>query len=177
MKNKDPLEEFILSNRESFDNFEVPDRVWNGVNAEVNTTAKIKPLRIVWASLAACFLMMIGCLFFYGQSNTSQNVEMASMELNEELPEMKSYYSRQVSDKFNALKGFDLDGTIKGDLNQSDEFLKELEIELKEVPASKKEAVMEAMIKNYQYKLMLLDRVLIEINKSKNKEDGNSISI
>jgi len=141
----------------------------------VNTTAKVRPIKIFMSIAAACLMIIAACLFFFNQNTVNQNTQMASSELNEELPEMKKYFSRQVSKKFEALKGYDIDGTIEKDLEQSDDFLKELEQELKEVPPSKREAVMEAMIKNYQYKLLLLDRVINELNK--NKENGDSISI
>lgn len=177
MKERDPLEDFILKNRESFDSMEVPDRVWNGVNSNVNSEPKVRSMRVMWMALAACFIMLIGCIFFVNRSSSDDNLKMAFEELDKEIPEMKSYYSKQVKNKFNAIKGFDIDGNIQKDLDQSDEFLRELENELKDVPPSKREAVMEAMIKNYQYKLLLLDKVLNNINKNKNQKDGNSTSI
>lgn len=177
MKERDPLEDFILTNRESFDNMEVPDRVWNGVNSTVNSKPKARSIRVIWMSLAACFIILIGCIIFATRLAPEENLNMAFHELDKEIPEMKSYYTKQVSDKFNAIRGFDIDGTIQKDLDQSDDFLKELEDELKDVPPSKREAVMEAMIKNYQYKLLLLDKVLNKINKNKNQKDGNSTSI
>ena len=177
MTERDPLEEYIQSNREAFDNLEAPDRVWNNINSKVNATPKVRSLRIFMTAAAACLLLLAACLFFINKNTGDLNLQMAANEVNEELPEMKKYFSRQVSEKVNALKGYDLDGTIEKDLEQSDDFLEELEQELKEVPPSKREAVMEAMIKNYQYKLMLLDRVINELNKSKNQRDENSINI
>lgn len=170
----DRLEEFIKKNKDQFDQAEAPDFNWDQIKTPKKKETKVR--RLPMLALAASLSLLIGIFFFATRTQTNQS-SFAQTELGEELPELKAYYSSQVANKFEELKRYNADPDVENDMKQMDSFLQELEEELKDVPASKRDEVIEAMIQNYQYKLLMLDRVLDKIKKTDKEDNDDTINI
>ena len=168
----DRLEEFIKNNREAFDDAKAPAFNWDQIQTPKKKEAKYRTLKFL--ALAASLALLISVFI---KVNIKQEDQVAQTELGKELSELKVYYSSQVTNRFDQIKKYNSDPDIEKDIQQMDVFIAELEEELKDVPPSKREEIIEAMIKNYHYKLMMLDRVLNQIKKSEKENKDDSIDI
>ena len=170
----DRLEEFIKNNREAFDDVSPPEFNWEHLKQPEAKKTKFRTLRILAAAASVALLMGF---FYMNLSINDSNSNIADTEIDKELSELKVYYSSQVNNKYTELKKYNTDPDIENDIKQMDEFLQELEEELEDVPTSKREEVIEAMIQNYHYKMLMLDRVLDQIKKSDKENKDGTINI
>ncbi len=175
MDRKDNLEEFIKKNREAFDSEKAPEFDWEVLKKPKAKKAKFRTLKFI--ALAASLSLLVGIFFFSKQYQNTSGNDFADSELSKELPELKNYYSSQVANKFAELEKYNTDPSLAEDIKQMDDFLKDLEEELKAVPPSKRDEVIEAMIKNYQYKVFMLDKVLNQIKKTSKEHSDDTINI
>lgn len=168
----DRLEDFIKKNREAFDDANPPSFNWDDLKTPKKKETKFRSLKFL--ALAASLALLIGIFFSTMNSGKSVNIDQ---EMASELSELKVYYSSQVNNRFLELKKYNNDPDIEKDMKQMDTFLAELEAELEDVPASKREEVMEAMIQNYHTKLLMLERVLDQIKKTDKDNNDDTINI
>ena len=183
---KDNLEQFIQDNRQEFDR-EIPSlKVWAAIDKELNTDPEEKPVgktrsmwRYAWIAASVAFLLASGA--FIGIQMTGGQSEIASLsDVSTEYEEMEVYYQKQIQEKVALLARYD-DQTVTKDLEQVDEFMKELQQELKEAPKGNEEKIINAMIDNYQTKVNILERVLERIQSSNRKnlksEENETVDI
>lgn len=184
---KDNLEKFIQENRQEFDR-EIPSlKVWAAIDKELNTDSKAEPTgktrrmwRYAWIAASVAFLLTSGAFIGMQMAGNSQS-EIASLsDVSSEYAEMEVYYQSQIQEKVAQLARYD-DQTVTKDLEQVDEFMKELQEELKESPKGNEEKIINAMIDNYQTKINILERVLERIQSSNRKnlksEEDETIDI
>jgi len=183
---KDNLEQFIQDNRQEFDR-EIPSlKVWAAIDKELNTDPEEKPVgktRSMWryAWIAASVALLLASGAFIGIQMTGEQSEIASLsDVSTEYAEMEVYYQKQIQEKVALLARYD-DQTVTKDLEQVDEFMKELQQELKEAPKGNEEIIINAMIDNYQTKVNILERVLERIQSSNRKnlksEENETVDI
>lgn len=162
---RDPLEEFIDVNRQSFDQA-LPDHdLWNRITAELPEETPVVPIRrpriYQLMKYAAAVLAIISLSVFstmqYMQSGTS---EVLSAEVSHELDELMDYYDFEVTRKLNQLAAYDSEGEVSDELMAIDDVIAELKTELNEVPKGSEEKVINAMITNFQMKILILERIL-----------------
>ncbi len=180
---KGNLEHYISQNREAFDTA-IPDlKVWSAIDRQLHPTevAKRRSIlpRFLQLAAAAAILLLVGGFFFSNKAVTS-TAAIALHDISTEHAEMENYYQRQINQKVSLLNSYSTtDQRIFQDLEQLDESLMELQEELQEVPAGSEEKIINAMIKNYQTKLMLLERVLqhLQSTNSKNTKKDETTNI
>ncbi len=177
---KDNLEQFISDNRADFDNAIPSLKVWANIDKALDQ--KEKPIAIAWwrktrvaAAAAVLILAGIGLGFFLG--NNRSQAALAS-EMSAEYTDMMAYYERQLQDKTVRLASYQYDAVaVNQDLGSIDEAMNELKQELQHVEKGNEEKVIHALIQNYQAKILVLDRVLQQLNYSekttKNNNDGS----
>ncbi|MDV7393244.1 hypothetical protein RZS08_17865, partial [Arthrospira platensis SPKY1] len=66
---------------------------------------------------------------------------------------------------------------VQPDLLQLDEFYQELQLELDRAPKGSEEQIIQAMIRNHQIKLDILERVLEKVQTNNPKTTENETSI
>ena len=177
---KDNLEQFIMDNREAFDQ-DIPNpRIWERIDQQIAAPPKNRRLKM-WKAMgiAASVAILIGFGALLG-ANYSASPSLAAADESGfalELEEMENYYQQQIEKKKARLVGLEYEGSVTEDLQQLDGFFEELKGELEVSPKGAEERIIEAMINNYQIRIDILERVLNhlespnqEINKSKDDE-------
>lgn len=179
----DKLEQFILDNRNDFDDMTPSAESWDRVEATIKP-----PKRIKWTGMlvrvAATVVIFVSSYIFidYALKNKAGSiiqVENSEMELHENIPvliEARAYYSNQISSMENEV--YKLAGAnspirndIKLEFEELDEVFNELQNDLKDDAANQE--VIEAMIQNYRIKLQILEEILTQLKNAdtQNTED------
>ncbi len=178
---KDRLEAFVRQHREALDD-ELPGLgVWAGIQKELHQkeqARKISYLKIIRMVAAVSFLVAAGAALGIYPQNPGESSQMASRvsisDLSEEYAEMEAFYKQQLSEKRQLVTRFVNDQTLIKDLDQQEAFLLELENELKEAPEEQREVIIHAIIKNYQTRLSLLEKVLHRVQSANQNYRDNA---
>lgn len=178
----DKLEQFILDNRDGFDDLKPSENLWSKIE---NDLPPVKEKNIsftkVMLRVAAVIVIFISSYFFHDyMSNTNvvdskQQVEVQQSESFKTLVEAKMYYSSEIQFKKQEL--FQLTTNtpeIQKSINAELEELDNLFVQLKEDlgDQANNDEVIEAMIQNYRIKLEILNQMLQQI-KAKNSKNNN----
>ena len=182
---KDPLEQFISENHDSFDSFEPSESIWENIETP-RRTIKINFVKS-FSQVAAVGLIFVASYFFWEwqhNRNSGNNSSVVTLEQAfPELPEAEVYYSSQVSNKLQQIKKIaetqpEIIAEIMTDFNELDSIYGDLRNDLNDNAAN--EEIIDAMIENYRIKLEILEDLLIQFQQKNtpNEEDNqNRISI
>jgi len=201
-KDKDLLKSFVEDNRQEFDRFTPPSMDFSKISKqpevkkEETTKGKVVPLKWV-LRVAAIFvgLVALGGVWMFNSFDNNQVAEVSEQleteaqiidfnlaDVSTEMAELEGYYIQQVSMRENELAALGLTNELAEELNFLDEEYKALKIELG-VDVDN-EVIINEMIKNYKYKLELLEQVIetmetLESKASdiKKKKDENNYTI
>ncbi len=164
---QDRLKDFMEEHREAFDAETPPTAIWDKIDDQLpqKQSAPIRRLVIRYAKIAAAVFILFGVGMLTG-SYLSGNETEFSAETQQEINDLNTFYSRQVNEKLNELKSFSPDNNVIEDIKELDSSFQALKDELgNEVNDHQ---VIEAMIREYQTKIEILDRVIVRM-KSTNK--------
>lgn len=170
----DRLEKFINQNRDQFDD-KVPNlKVWADIEKRLDPpqAKRISIKRIL--SIAASVLILLSTGAFLGNYFTAKvNVPIANLDL-EDYPEYgkkEQVFQQEIKNKKAQLASFNYDIAVNDDLVDLDKTLADLRRELKDVPKGSEEQVLQAMLKNYETKVAILEIVLEKIALTQIKRD------
>jgi len=173
---KDNLEKFIQQHRADFDDAVPNLKVWAEIDKKVNPP-KAKRRSIGrwsrWAA-AAVLLLLVGIAMGLWMSKPASNALASLSDVSAEHAELEDYYVRQVNQKKKQLASFEKENLVQEDLKQLDKIMEELQSDFQKAPKGSEEVIINAMIQNYQTKLMILESVLKNLeNQSSTKEKNN----
>ena len=182
-ENKDALETYVENNKSDFDVAKVRPRVWNEIEKEFDKeNKKRRTARIFkWSRIAAaaCFLFIVGT-FIGSQYFGSNSNEDGNANISGQIPqyeEMNKYYQGRIDNKLIQLAGYNINNEeVNDDLKKLDEVFEELKGELINSEHENNEALINAMLKNYETKISILEQVLEKVRSSqpsKNLENEN----
>jgi len=183
---KDYIEEFISQNRDQFDTENPSLKAWYQIEKSIEQEAKVGRRLQLWkaARMAAAVVLLLVLGGVIGSILTKQNTnnELAVEQLEQivpELSEMEYYYRQQLNPKLQQLASYEeVAPQVMQDLQENDLFIQELKQELLKAPKGTEELVINNIIKTYQIKLGILERVLEHLEASKiQKSDHNEIEI
>ena len=178
------LEKFIRNHKKELDAVEEPnvERIWNGIQQK-----KLRPLdrplsktggwdlsvgrNWQWA-IAASILLAVG-LFFYPFSDPQQETTNNSIAVYfPELAEQEQEYRQLISDKESSLGLSELDRNAYQEIFMELQMLENIHQEfLADVPRyQKNDQLVETLLKYYERKIRILERLSKEIEKNKNDE-------
>jgi len=178
---KDRLEQFISDNRDHFDPHEPDEKLWSGI--ESNIQGK-KTFRIGWKGVmwrAAAVILIFGASYGIQEYLHQRKAMMAGQEENEminnipELQEAEIYYTSLLNDKISQIEPLleqnpELGESLQQDLFELDSIYGEFQNDLRDNIAN--DEVVEAMIQNYILKIQILEDLLEYMDESsKNNED------
>jgi hypothetical protein len=181
---KDRLEQFISDNRDQFDLYEPDEKLWAGIEANIQGK---KTFRIGWKGVmwrAAAVILIFGASFGIQEYLHQRRDMMAGQEENEiirnipELKEAEIYYTNLLNEKIRQIEPFletnpELGESLQQDLSELDSIYGELQKDLRDNIAN--DEVVEAMIQNYILKIQILEDLLEYMDESsKNNEDENA---
>ena len=183
----DNIEQFIAHNRPFLDTEQPNDlRIWEAIEqrlppAETPVMELVKPKkkRIIaflpsWRQAAAALVVLsmgVAMGLMWKKSDTLPMGEVGSdvveTNISPELEQADKFYGLKVSQKIEALEAANPDPEVMSDLKQLDEVQAELRKELTNAPKGSQDEIVRTMIRNYQIKLDILEKVLNRIEEKK----------
>lgn len=177
----DNLEQFISDNREQLDSAVPSLKVWAELDKKLPKPVEAKRISIRrFLSIAAAVTLLIGfgagIGFNLSSSDTKESI--ALHDISPEYAEVEEYYEEQVDTKLARLTNYHANTPeIKGDLEELDTWIKDLQKELSIVPKSKEEAVINDIIDLYKIKVAILEEVLKSIQSSNQKNSNQNETV
>ena len=175
MRPDDSLEKFVRKNRQAFDDQSPPADIWGRIEATLGGSPR-RSFSWMWKAAAVLFFVSTAILltqeYWFGPPQR-ENVIAA------ELKDAEQYYNSLIQVKREELGQFDLDKGLIMDFEQDIAELDSMYIVLKdEYTCNNDELVMDAMIRNLQIRLEVMDRQLRIIQNIKNnKNENETVSI
>lgn len=180
MTSHDNLESFIHDNREAFDHAYPSLRTWADIERTLDGRADptVAIRRAVYWRIAAAVLVLLtvtGVIGHYLGVRSAQRQELATIQsVAPEFLEMQDYYQQQVKERYAQLTQYHQDKTIDADLAQIDRAMEELRNELATAPRGREKQIVEDLIRNYQLKVQILERVLEQLRATDNYSQNHS---
>jgi uncharacterized membrane protein YdfJ with MMPL/SSD domain len=184
------LEKFINENRNAFDDDIPSDKIWQGVETAMAKKNKSKlvsmPSKFKWGMAASVIVLVTAGIFLKMQqtpvpakgmvkiTDTTSSSELATLSL-EDLPEMNQF-AKLIALKQDELKKISMEQPelyqkFTKDINQLDSTYTILQKQLSIAP--NRELLIEAMIRNLQLQLQVLNQQLNIINQIKNSKNNS----
>lgn len=170
------LEDFIHQHRSDFEEEGPAPRVWAALEKELPVRKRPAVVRMMvrhwWkAAILVALIANVGILL------KMMNVKKDAGAVLPEMEEMQVYYSSRIEKRLDELKALPpeqlgLDSATRKELEIRNDTYKLLEKELLNNPGNQR--IRAAMIRYYQMKLELLDRILSEQEKYNNETDTPS---
>lgn len=169
----DQLEQFILNNKDSFDDQKPSTKVWNQVEKKLHRPKT--DFQLVWKIAAMIFMVSTIYLLIDGAS-----VESEGPQLTDEFIQAENYYTSLISLKRNEIRKQltpEEEEEFLLEVDQLDELYNELKKTYQANAAN--ERVLNAMISNLQLRLEILNKQLeiFENLKGKNHVDQTNNEI
>ncbi|WP_462251448.1 hypothetical protein [Ekhidna sp.] len=168
----DQLENFIMANREGFDNASPSENTWKGIDQRLGDKQSIWPT--VWKVAAMIFMVST----IYLMIDKRQSDELDGPMLSDEFTQAEDYYVSLIAQRKQAIQE-------QLTPEQHEQFLVEIDqldsmyLELKKTYQSNasNDRVMDAMISNLQLRLDILNKQLDILQNIKNQNNEKDISI
>lgn len=168
----DPLRDFVLTNREAFDDRTPPPRLAGRIFAELGDapagprllrTRKKTRLGLLMG-IAASVAILLSLGWFLGQQSGFQRGQEAHLTaqleaISPELAETEAFYREEIATQFTKVNLINQDPQLRVDLKAIDEATAEIRAALLEVPISQRPELINQLIETYQTKLDILVRI------------------
>ena len=166
------LEDFIHQHREAFEEEGLGPGVWAQLEQQLPVSKKTTVVSMMarhWWKAAILVALIVNAGLLLKHMNRSHN----TMVVIPEMQEMQIYYTTRIEQKLDELKSIPvaelgLDSTTRKELELRNDTYRMLEKELANNPGN--ERIRAAIVRYYQMKLELLDRILSEHDKHNNND-------
>lgn len=187
--NEDKLKKYIDDHRSEFDMETPPYQVWSAIEKKLDEgrKSKVVPLtsgkssigwRIMKIAAAVVFLLSAGAMtgVYVMNQQLEKDISLAIQNPTHrsEFKEASNYYTSQIDSKLNELQQYKGDKSVLEDLNQIDQVSNELKLEVLKNPDQDQDLLVKEMIKQYQTKLDVLNKILDKIHESQSIEHNNN---
>jgi|GEM_PF-1439750 len=186
---RDPLQEFIQQNRESFESSFDTDRGWEKLQAKKQAAKRAPQTRpagrssnLSWLRIAAMMTLVAGMTYWFAKNDgavsgptVNNHYHLSLGDLSPELAEVEQHYASNIAQKMKQVENMNVDQEWMNELNLIDQERALLDDEMQN--AVNNEKIVKAIIKNYRMKLNLLEEMMEEINKSKNKRNDRKTKV
>jgi len=179
----DELEKLITGNKDQFNDHIPSPEIWDNIEKElaVAESKRFSIVKFLSAGAAAVMLLLVGVWF--GINFRVDDMDKAiSNSSFADYKQTEQYYAVQVKNYLTEIKELDAESNIEEELKQLDEVYQELREELLASGVKNQDIIINAMIKNYQIKIGMLERIVDknkakELNKEIKKYNNEKISI
>lgn len=177
------FEAFVAENRDAFDMASPSRRIWHRIDKTLHPEHHVRKLgfssvmRVLRVAAAVLLLLGAGAMagiYFTQHQQVQQNTVASLSDISPEYAEMVRYYNSEIDEKVRQVALHSNDESVLQDLAAIDSTMAELERELQNVPPGAEEQVISNLIKSYQIKIEILERVLSRIQQSEGSEKNNS---
>lgn len=165
------FESFIQQHRDAFEEPGPSPRVWDALERELEGGRKGRVVSLLgrnWfkAAVIAVLLVNAAVLFYIAKHKQQQQQDLAVVI--PEIQDAKVYYTNRINEKLELINAYPanelgLDSAARQELQLRNDTYKTLENELKNNPGNQR--IRGAMIRYYQLKLELLDKILEELQE------------
>lgn len=181
---KDKLKGFIQDHQEEFEMLEPSSDLWKGIEPKVKKKKGRFDSKVL-LRIAASLFFVLGAAWIALQIGnlpgdqvaeetgepTVEGYDYAFSGISDELAEVEHYYVSEVALKRSELSNYEVDEELLEELEQLDAAFEQLKSEMEQSPDPMK--VVEAMIQNYQLKLEILQQILDQLEREKEKKLQN----
>ncbi len=156
----DELEDFIRANRDEFDDQLPSAEVWDNI-AKYTQPRKSKMVAFrKFFSMAATIAVLLVCGILFGQNVLNRFEQHNNKRLPKDFSKIEQNYLQKITLKYKELAEFEATELVDEDLIKIDELIVELKKELLYAPQGTEDLIMNHILKSYQMKLKILERVL-----------------
>ena len=135
---------------------------------KLNNAKEVKRTSWKWLSVAASVVLIIG--FWMGSTHQKQQIELA--DVSPKMEEVQNYFVNAINVELKSIenkRSLDTETVIEETLDQLEELEEEYNLFLTELNvAGNQTKIINAMIKNYQQRLLILENVQQQIEQIKN---------
>jgi len=167
------MKEFINKNKEAFESQKPQSNLWSQIEAELpkEEVKKMVPVKRLWQMSAG--LTGVFVLAFFALQNTSAPHFADTPAVFEDITnvdQIEQIYAVQVKNKMEALRAYEVDEELLGEVQLLKE---EFEMLKKEAGLGvNQEDILDEMIDNYRLRVNILEDIMREMSKqSNNTED------
>lgn len=163
----DQLEQFIMNNKDAFNDANPSEKVWKGINKQLGRNNNF--LQVVWK--VAAILFMVSTIYLLVEKSFEES--QSGPQFSEEFTQAEDYYTQLIS-----VKRMEIQEKLSPE--EQEELLEEIDqldvlyVELKETYQTNaaSERIVDAMISNLQLRLQILSKQLeiLENIKDQNHE-------
>lgn len=180
---RDNLEKFILANRDDFDRAVPNLKVWAEIDKklEQKSSKRITLRQSIRIAAAILVILVIGGVIGNFLDFNKSAEQAAYLEtVPPDFIELEQFYNQQIDQKYQQLVHHQKHHSVESELADIDKVMEELKQELLEAPAHSEPQILRNLIKTYQIKIQILERVLEYVqpaDKQIVKPENNEISI
>lgn len=162
----DQLEQFIMNNKDSFNDVDPSDKVWKGINKKLRKDNGF--LQVAWK--VAAVLFMVSTLYLLIDKNLQDS--QVSPQFSEEFRQAEDYYTQLISQKKLQIQE-ELTLEEQGQLLEEIDQLDVLYVDLKKTyqTQASSDLVLDAMVSNLQLRLQILSKQLDILENIKDQND------
>jgi hypothetical protein len=179
MAMRDNLEKFFKENNTEFDYLEPRNDLWSKIESNLEERKNSYDYSWVWKVAAVLFLVSTLVLLFRNDKLETEQVEeqISSNEgYNSELIEVEGYYTKMISTKKKEIAKFNISNPeLLVGINSLDSMYTDLKNNLK--VNQKDDRLINAMIRNLQLRVDILNRQLNILEQIKMIEEDEKVSI
>ena len=165
---EDKLHQFFSENE--FDYKEPNVGHFNRFERKLNRPKKYQKTSWKWLSVAASVVLIFG--FWLGSNHQKRQLDLA--DVSPKMEEVQSYFVSTIHQELKTLeqnRSLDTETIIESALNELEELEDNYKIFVKDLTKNgKQKRIINAMIKNYQRRLDILENTLQQIEQIKNPE-------
>ena len=178
------MKNYIDKNRTAFDRGTLPEGHRSRFAARLEATSETEasvtiPLRKLWIAAAAALILLLAlptAVYHFAQQNQGEEPGIESTILTE-LSDMEIYYGGKVRKEITQLKDLDWENydfafALKQELENLEAENKALKDDI--LTEGRNEYLIEAMIQNYQQRLIILQRISKIIQQTKIDHESDS---
>jgi len=163
------LESFMRKHKADFEEQGPSAGLWDALEQQLPVPPKIGLVRLLgrhWLKVAVMLVLAINTIFVYRYLQFKQQESIGF--ISPELQDAKVYYTTKIEQKLSAIKAYPaaeigLDSSARKELELHNSTYEMLEKELQNNPGN--ERIRAAMVRYYQLKLDLLEKILEELDE------------
>ncbi len=163
---EDKLHQFFSDN--NFDFKEPHSGHLERFKRKLNNPNKINKTSWKWLSIAASVVLVLG--FWLGSNHQKQQIELA--DISPKMEEVQNYFVSTINQELNTLeknRSLETETIIEQALDELEELEESYNVFITELNKNNNQReIINAMIKNYQQRLEILENVLKQIEQIKN---------
>lgn len=141
---------------------------------KLNRSSNEKKYSWKWLSVAASIVLLIG--FYLGSLQQPKTFDLA--DVSPKMEEVQNYFIRTINQELKTIeknRSLNTETVIESALNELEELEESYALFVKELNKNRNQAkIINAMIKNYQQRLQILENVLQQIEQIKNPKIINN---